>query len=818
MATTASVALRVTDNMSATLTNIRSSLTPFRRDVTELQRELDGFSRQRVTLQVDLESAKRELAEAKRAFRELEDESSQTRLEQAQEAYNTLAAQLQEVNKAAKATTREMEDLSGALSRTDNRAGAMSVGGSSGDGGEAPVGVSGALSGLAQAGMIRELGQSLSKAAGTFVSSAIGPEMGDVVNTVLGGAASGAALGTMVAPGVGTAIGAGIGALTGGITAGTQAAKNRDDYFIQYYNGIMDQQAEYLSEHIQTGSDIAAGREMDLRGLAALLGGDEDAAADFQRQLIEVGRTPPFSYETALALSRDMLGLGLGREGAMSRVYSLSNAAAALDLSEGDVSSIVSILESAQLAGKLDSRVAKTLSKKGINVYEALADEFGISTSEVGAGLGDLDVERAVAAIYAYMGTRFDGAAAGMTDTYEGLRGILESYQTDNDAAYGAGYNAERQVGLSAEVDAMDGALGGAIQELNQASGALAAYRENLQEQYNREALDALLTGAAPSEIYGEEQTQELMAMHQQYLEAQRSWEEGNEEGALRMEDLREQAEALAQATYDNSEWAKTELTAQEENTKAIRDLTGQLKDGIMLRYTVEQTRQTGLGAVENAMSAEDRDVSVVRDDTELFTVTADGSHASGLWRVPYDDYIARLHEGERVLTAREAREADTRTGPTERGIALSAVLPPAPDGVHAAGLLRVPYDDYIARLHEGERVLTAREAREVDAQVGPTERSTSPSTVLSPALDGTHAAGLLRVPYDDYIAQLHEGERVLTAREAREADAGGRVGGGTTINVNINGNFQVREDGDIDQIAQTLAEQISLLLQAGTF
>lgn len=36
------------------------------------------------------------------------------------------------------------------------------------------------------------------------------------------------------------------------------------------------------------------------------------------------------------------------------------------------------------------------------------------------------------------------------------------------------------------------------------------------------------------------------------------------------------------------------------------------------------------------------------------------GSHASGLYRVPYDGYIAELHEGERVLTADEARAVDT--------------------------------------------------------------------------------------------------------------------------------------------------------------
>jgi len=39
--------------------------------------------------------------------------------------------------------------------------------------------------------------------------------------------------------------------------------------------------------------------------------------------------------------------------------------------------------------------------------------------------------------------------------------------------------------------------------------------------------------------------------------------------------------------------------------------------------------------------------------------------------------------------------------------------------------------------------------------------------------VDGSHANGLDRVPFDGYIAQLHKDERVLTAAEARAQDSG---------------------------------------------
>ena len=52
--------------------------------------------------------------------------------------------------------------------------------------------------------------------------------------------------------------------------------------------------------------------------------------------------------------------------------------------------------------------------------------------------------------------------------------------------------------------------------------------------------------------------------------------------------------------------------------------------------------------------------------------------------------------------------------------------------------------------------------ARKVQAELSNTYGPTGT------AIDGSHAGGLPYVPYDGYIAELHEGERVLTAEEAQ--------------------------------------------------
>ncbi|WP_019007748.1 hypothetical protein [Cohnella laeviribosi] len=56
--------------------------------------------------------------------------------------------------------------------------------------------------------------------------------------------------------------------------------------------------------------------------------------------------------------------------------------------------------------------------------------------------------------------------------------------------------------------------------------------------------------------------------------------------------------------------------------------------------------------------------------------------------------------------------------------------------------------------------------------------------------IDGSHANGLPYVPYNGYIAELHRGERVLTAAENRDYNrllrGSSGFGGGSPIKVNI--------------------------------
>ena len=313
-----------------------------------------------------------------------------------------------------------------------------------------------------------------------------------------------------------------------------------------------------------------------------------------------------------------------------------------------------------------------------------------------------------------------------MAVTFSGLTSTLEDTMTEIDNARGEGYNAERSGGLQAEIDAYGGALGQAVESLNAIAGQNEAYLENLSEQYTREALSAVLLGETPSGIYGPEQQEELAAMREEYQAASEAYASGSQEAGLKMDSLRREAEGLAKAAYESSEQYQSVHDTELDLISAIRENTAALS-GWRNEYETQQAMTKGSL------------VNLIGENSLVGQAMGFFSGASAL--------VGTGSETTTGLSVEERQAGNWRRGGY--------------------------YDE-----------------------------------------DGvwrSHAAGLERVPYDGYAALLHEGERVLTAREARQADQGGGA------QVTITGNtFQVRQESDIDAIAEALYRKLRLAQMGG--
>lgn len=84
---------------------------------------------------------------------------------------------------------------------------------------------------------------------------------------------------------------------------------------------------------------------------------------------------------------------------------------------------------------------------------------------------------------------------------------------------------------------------------------------------------------------------------------------------------------------------------------------------------------------------------------------------------------------------------------------------------------------------------------------------------VNSSGSNHSHAGGLDYVPYNNYVANLHRGEMVLTVREAENYRNGGKTGGDMVFQISING----MQFTNVSDMAHALANDISHELEAQT-
>ena len=119
----ASVAMSVKDNLSQAVVGMKNSMTSFRTDVTELQRELDRLNSTRVQMKMDLAGATREARNAQRAFEALGDSATEAERaaaeadwRRAEENLTNIRQQYDLVGRQVRATTRDMEDATSAIS------------------------------------------------------------------------------------------------------------------------------------------------------------------------------------------------------------------------------------------------------------------------------------------------------------------------------------------------------------------------------------------------------------------------------------------------------------------------------------------------------------------------------------------------------------------------------------------------------------------------------------------------------------------------------------------------------------------------------
>lgn len=672
-----SIALSAKDNYTTTLKKIADATRTGVKSIESLQQSLDTLNKTRVSVQLNMTKVKNELREAKKRFEETGDAADELAMKDKQFELNNLASQLKAVNANATEAEKSMRTLAGTNSKIANRQSA--AGGSS-----AKAGSSGSMLGtvgsaLATAGFGDMLSNSLSGAAGAFFGSYYGTTDGAAIESFLGSAISGATMGAAagsIIPGVGTAIGAAagglIGAVSGGIEAATQKFESRDEAFKSYvqdrYNAVQERRDEELSG----GSSIAGQREMDQMAFTTLFG-NADTAQNYLEQVRVMGAETPFQYEDLTQISRTLTAFGYSVDELIPTMTALGDAGSANGMTTDAINEMAQALGYMRSSNLVYREQLGIFQRRGVDAAGAVAEAKGMSIDEVYSAItrGDLGGVEISEILTKYMEGTYQGAMDIQSKTFEGLSSTLEDVNAELQNAMGEGYNEGKKIGMSDQIDWLEGEAGQKMMEMNEQLGRFKADAENLQQGIYQDVFNGMFTGEIPADMDAKIAAQ-VEDLHRRYMNAMATIESSasseEEVFAARTDlgTLKGEAETLAYNTYMDSEAADAMTAANIALADGIAASAGTAYENA--GYLLGQELTKGISSAINAYVPDTITVPVVYSSTSTdsnsgddigYSSNPDMGAAIGEDRVPRDNMLYLLHEGERVLTAREARAQD---------------------------------------------------------------------------------------------------------------------------------------------------------------
>lgn len=690
-------------NSEHTLTSLSDKTRALDKDTQLLKQAtvaLTEANKPLIEMQKKLQDQVKESADAikkwENACKESGDELSKMNLDHAREQHADFKAELTAVNAQISTNQKTYKEYLEVV----RKGGVENPGAGLGGPGKGSSSLSAIWSGL---GIGKELASIAGQAGSVLASSLLGNDAGGIASGVLSSAITGVSLGTAINPGLGTAIGAAVGGLAGLASGAIEQWGNKDDAFKDYYGGLYEDVSARSREMVEAGSTIAGGREQTRMAFVRRLGSGEEADT-YLAQVEKMAAQTNYDYDEIVGYAKLLLN-SYAPDEVFDVLRDLSDATAGLNLSSADVNMMISGLSRMRTTGKATQEYLNYFRERGVDVDQALADALGVDKSAIAGmvGKGQIGGEDAAQAILEFIQREFGSLSDTLAGTYDAMVDNLGDMEASIKAAGGDAYNSLRKSGISAQQEAYEGELGEAMKEINAVLGENQARKENLQEQYMREVLDAVFNGNR-GELWGtfdQEQRDTLTQMSgeyanlsSQYAELKARYDESGgtdtEVGAqlldvgAQIESLYEATQIMGQAYFDNSDEMARLNEIEKDEIDAIRDVITPLETAHQRLYELNQTLSRGLAVrgvkdFYGSTIAEGTGGEVSEDglgssylrgpaQSEEGYYTYSGvyvpySHAYGLNLVPYDEYPALLHRDERVLTASEARAQDAGQG-----------------------------------------------------------------------------------------------------------------------------------------------------------
>lgn len=618
-----SIAIKATDRFSDAMKTMKDSANSFDKSIVGMQSRLNSLNRTKATLKVDTDRARTELRSAEKQFAATGDAISELVLQEKQLTFENARRNLSLVSKEAANVEKQMLKTGNSVSKMGNKAG---------------EGFSTIVQSVATAGGAKMIGSLAQDSVNTLVGSMLGSNGGNVFSSALSSAISGAAIGSMI-PGIGTAVGAVAGGLVGMASGSVQNWSKKDDAFKSYVQNAVEEQLNEQTTSLTSGSALAASRETDQISFATLFKG-EDKAKQYLADLVQMANTTPFLYDDLTAMSKTLATYGYDENSILPVLQTIGDAGAALGQSTSDMNSVATAIGRMKSSNKTTLEYLNILNDRGIGAVGMLANAYGVDQGEVYSMIskGQIAGQDAARIILDALTDSFAGSMERQSKTFSGITSTIEGLRQELDNAMGEGYNETRMAGLQAEREWLEGDSGQEMQEAYQAIGAWKASLENAKEQYIRDAVNEAMGSDA--------------------------YKTAEAEG-----DAAEMGRIIMKAKIDgmnqyNANEGKDEVLAQELSLiDSVREDTS-LNDSYWdAGYTLGQSFSKGRAA--GMMGSGNGETSASASPSRMLqgvTLPSGSSYAVGIDYVPYDNFPALLHQGERVQTAEEARSGGSGT------------------------------------------------------------------------------------------------------------------------------------------------------------
>ncbi len=633
---------------------------------------------------------------------------------------------------------------------------------------------------------------SIGQLANQQAGSIFGETAGSQISSILSATIAGAGMGSMAGIGIGTVVGAGVGLVSGSMSAISTGLAKDDDIFRGTVDELYSQIVSDKAESQSSGISLASKRENNNISFSAIIGeGSEELLSSIEK----LSDNTPFTEDYLLAMSKQMSSDEYDTNEIIPLMTTIGDAGINLGHSTDDMSTISNIFGSINKSNKFTQTDVDMLQTHSIPAMTYLSESIGKSQSDIYKMIadGDIDADEFLKIIENGMQKDFGGGLEQGSNTFEGLSSTLENYHQKIDRAYGEGYNTVRKQGMQEEISILEGPVGQELQAVNTLEGQLYAQLENDRQMAILEAKQQTMETDTFKIAKADGNTAEMVRLLDE-AKANAITESNNSVDALEMQKQEILLLKGIQSGVTNLDKGsldlKKDLEEQKSTGKAahkVYESTGQFdySQGNGPTYGNNPIQSGGYGAaisnpdfepIAAGSKIKSDDISVGSNIVAMVSLLQDNPSANS---------STNLHKAESVVIENQSEQLDKSIDALELQRQEIILL----DGIQSG----------IANLDKGNGPTYGNNSGDSDSKI---EVDVTTGTKIKRRAVRA-ATGLQYVPYDNFPAYLHEGERVLTKNQSHQLNNYDSTSISPVVNITIN------NSGNAYEITSQIVEQL---------